>query len=505
MDTEYGSSGRSGEEDARQAPEVAPGSASASGEPGWEPPGSPAGADRGTAPPAGASAAPPPPPAPHPAWAGSQSGGWTGSQSGGWTGVQGYAPEGQGYPSAGPGYGGGPGYPAGGPGYWGGQGYGPGYGPGGPGYGPALPAGFGGPGRHGKSGRRRGLVLAAAGTALALAAGGTAWAALGSASAPMSAATIASRTDPGLVDINTTVDYGQASAAGTGMVLTSNGEVLTNNHVVEGATSIKVRDIGNGRTYTAKVVGYSDTDDVAVLQLQGASGLATVSIGTSSGLASGQRIVALGNAEGRGGTPAVATGSVTGLGAAITAQDEGDGTLEHLSGMIQTNAAIEPGDSGGPLLNSSGQVVGMDTAASTGNGQTGTTAAVTTTAFAIPISRAISIADQIEAGTSSGSVHIGETAFLGVEVSTQSSQNGFGQTSQGATIEGVIRDTPAAEIGLAAGDTITSIGGHAIAAQSDLQGVIEQYHPGDKVTVTWTDQSGQSHSASLTLANGPVG
>jgi S1-C subfamily serine protease len=504
MDTEYGSSGRSGDEDARRAPEVAPGSASASGEPGWEP----AGPDRGTTPPAGPSAAPPPPPARHPAWAG----------------AQGYAPEGQGYPSAGPGYGVGQGYPAGGPGYApgaqgygpgyapggpgygpGGPGYGPGYGPGGPGYGPTPPAGYGGPGRHGKSGRRRGLVLAAAGTALALAAGGTAWAALGSAAAPMSAATIASKTDPGLVDVNTTVDYGQASAAGTGMVLTSNGEVLTNNHVVEGATSIKVRDIGNGRTYTAKVVGYSDTDDVAVLQLQGASGLPTVSIGSSSGLASGQRIVALGNAEGRGGTPSVATGSVTELGAAITAEDEGDGTLEHLSGMIQTNAAIEPGDSGGPLVNSSGQVIGMDTAASTANGQTGTTAAVTTTAFAIPISRAISIADQIEAGTSSSTVHIGETAFLGVAVSTQSSQNGFGQTSHGATIEGVIRDTPAAEIGLASGDTITSVGGHAIAAQSDLEGVIEQYHPGEKVTVTWTDQSGQSHSASVTLANGPVG
>jgi S1-C subfamily serine protease len=449
MDTEYGSSGPFGDEDARQAPAAADGSPSAAAGP--------------------ARAPSPPPPAPHPAWAE-----W---RSAGWTGAQGYAPGG------------------------------PGYGPGDPGYGPGLPAGLAGPGRHGRSRKRRGLALTAFGTAVALAAGGTAWAAIGSASAsaPLSATTIASKTDPGLVDINTTIDYGQSAAAGTGMVLTSNGEVLTNNHVVEGATSIKVTDIGNGQTYTATVVGYSDTDDVAVLQLQGASGLSTVSIGSSSGLAAGQRIVALGNAEGRGGTPAEATGSITGLGATITAQDEGDGTLEHLSNLIQTDADIEPGDSGGPLLNASGQVIGMDTAASTADGEAGTTAAVTTTAFAIPISRAISIADQIEAGASSSTVHIGETAFLGVAVSTQSSQNASGQTTQGATIEGVIRGTPAAEIGLSSGDTITAIGGHEVAAQSDLQGVIEQYHPGDKVTVTWTDPSGQSHSASVTLVAGPVG
>ncbi len=455
MDTEYGSSGPYGEEDARQASrasEAAPGS-----------------------PLPGPSSAPPPP-APHPAW--------TEWRSAGWTGAQGYAPGEAGYPPGGEGYA-----------------------PGGPGYGPAFPAGLAGPGRPGRPGRRRGLIIAAAGTAVALAVGGSAWAAIGSASAsaPLSAAAIASKTDPGLVDINTTIDYGEGAAAGTGMVLTSNGEVLTNNHVVEGATSIKVTDIGNGQTYTATVVGYSDTDDVAVLQLQGASGLSTVSIGSSSGLTAGQRIVALGNAEGRGGTPAEATGSITGLGATITAQDEGDGTLEHLSNLIQTNADIEPGDSGGPVLNASGQVIGMDTAASTASGETGTTAAVTTTAFAIPISRAMSIADQIEAGTSSSTVHIGETAFLGVAVSTESRQNGFGQTTQGATIEGVIKDTPAAEIGLASGDTITAIGGHEVAAQSDLQSVIEQYHPGDRVTVTWTDQSGQSRSASVTLIAGPVG
>jgi S1-C subfamily serine protease len=285
------------------------------------------------------------------------------------------------------------------------------------------------------------------------------------------------------------------------MVLTSNGEVLTNNHVIDGATSIKVRDIGNGRTYTAKVVGYSNSNDVAVLQLTGASGLSTVSLGNSSGLSAGQRVVALGNAEGKGGTPAVAAGKITGLGATITAQNDGNGALEHLSGMIRTNANIEPGDSGGPLVNAAGQVVGMDTAASTTNsGQTGTTAAVQTTAFAIPINHALAIADQIEAGKASATVHIGTTAFLGVGVSsTQSSAS-----QAGVPVAGVINGTAAAQAGLAQGDTITSVGGHQVSSDPQLQTVMSGYHPGDKVNVSWTDQAGQTHQATLTLGNGPA-
>jgi S1-C subfamily serine protease len=487
MDTENGSSAPYDEGETRETAETAPGPPPAASQPGGPEV-------------AGAQAVPPPPPPPHPAWTG-----WHGSS---WTGAQGYGQAGPGYPPA---YGqGGPGYPPppgqGGPGYP--PAYGPAYGgPGGPGYPPAYgPAygGPGGPGQHARPGRRRGLVLAAAGTALALAAGGIAWATIGSAAAPLSASTIASETDPGVVDIHTIVDYGEDQAWGTGMVLNSGGEVLTNNHVIAGATSIKVTDIGNGRTYTARVVGYSDTEDVAVLQLEGASGLTTVTLGSSSGLTAGQQVVALGNAEGRGGTPAVATGSITGLGAAITAEDEGDGALEHLSNMIQTNANIEPGDSGGPLVNASGQVVGMDTAASTDSGQPGTTADVTTTAFAIPISRALSIAGQIEADKATGTVHVGQTAFLGVAVDLQQNQSG-GEPASGATIVGVIRATPAARAGMVQGDTITSIGGHEIGAASDLQGVIERYHPGDKVTVTWTDQSGASHTASVTMVAGPAG
>ena len=174
---------------------------------------------------------------------------------------------------------------------------------------------------------------------------------------------IAAKVDPGLVDVVSTLGYQNGEAAGTGQVLTSTGEVLTNNHVIDGATSIKVRDVGNGRTYGAKVVGYDKTHDVAVLQLVNASGLTTVSL-SSSGVQSGQKVVALGNALGKGGTPSVATGKVTATGRTITASDESAANAEQLHGLIQTNAGIQPGDSGGPLVNTAGDVVGMNTAAS---------------------------------------------------------------------------------------------------------------------------------------------
>jgi len=379
-------------------------------------------------------------------------------------------------------------------------------GPGWPGYPP-------GPGAHGHRARpprkHLGLKLAATGAAAALVAGGAAWAATGTSTAALSTAQVAAKTDPGLVDVISTLGYENGTAWGTGMVLTPSGEVLTNNHVIAGATAIHVKDVGNGRTYTAKVVGYDDSDDVAVLQIQGASGLATTKIGSSSSLTAGQAVVAIGNAEGKDGTPSVATGKITALDSTVAAEDEGDGVVEHLAGMVQTDANIEPGDSGGPLVNSAGEVIGMDTAASSSNFiGTGTTAAVSTTAFAIPIDRAIAIVDQIEAGQASTTVHIGATAFLGVAVDSQadggSAYNGSLGQSTGATIEGAIEGTPAAALGLENGDTIETLGGHQVTSASDLQSVIEQYHPGDRVQITWTDQLGQSHSGTVTLMNGPA-
>src|ERR1017187_9999400 len=335
----------------------------------------------------------------------------------------------------------------------------------------------------------------------------------------MTTSQIASKVDPGLVDVMSTLGYQSGAAAGTGMVLTSTGEVLTNNHVIDGATSIKATDVGNGRTYPAKVVGYDKSHDVAVLQLEGASGLQTVTLSSSSPQ-NGQKVVALGNARGKGGTPSVATGTVTGLGQSITASDESSGTAEQLTGLIETNAGIQPGDSGGPLVNSYGQVIGMDTAASTGPSTVGYQAQsgqTQTQAFAIPISEASSIASQIEAGTSSSTSHTGTTAFLGVEISASSTGAGYGggyggyggyggsSASGGATIVGVTSGSAAAQAGLASGDQITSVAGHAITSSSDIASALQKHHPGDTIIISWTDQSGQSQTATVVLTTGPAG
>jgi len=449
----------------------------------------------------------------------------TGQGGAGQGGYGSYGGESGGYAGAGPG---GYGY---GPGGYGPGGYGPGgYGPGGYGSGPggygSGPGGYG-PGGYGPTGsgpgepdggrrKRRRFMLAgiSAGAAAVLTIAG-----LGAANAfgatTLTTAQAAAKVDPGLVDVVSTLGYQDGEAAGTGMALTSTGEVLTNNHVIDGATSIKVTDIGNGRTYTAKVVGYNKTKDVAVLQLVNASGLTTVSL-SSSGVQSGQKVVALGNAGGKGGTPSVATGRITGTGKTITASDESAGNAEQLQGLIETNAGIQPGDSGGPLVNTKGDVVGMDTAASTGISTTGFSSQsqqTATQAFAIPITEAASIASQIEAGHASSTVHLGTTAFLGVEVSASSAGStggyggyygGSGSTASGATVAGVVNGSAAAQAGLAQGDVITSVAGHTIKSSTDVSSVLAQFHPGDKISLSWTDQSGQSHSATVQLGSGPA-
>jgi S1-C subfamily serine protease len=324
---------------------------------------------------------------------------------------------------------------------------------------------------------------------------------------PTDISAIASKVDPGLVDINTTLSYQEEQAAGTGMVLTSSGEVLTNNHVIDGATNISVTDVGNGQTYTANVVGYDIAQDLAVLQLHGASGLQTVSIGNSANVSVGQSVVGIGNAGGTGGTPSPAGGSATALNQSITASDSGNGVSEQLNGLIETNADIQPGDSGGPLVNDSGQVIGIDTAGSAGfQFQNGAGSG-----FAIPINGAIAVAKQIEAGHGSTTVHIGLTAFLGVEVSPASGSGGFGgggfgsggTSGTGVTVAAVLTGDPAAEAGISAGDVITSFSGTTLDSPSALTAALVTHHPGDKVQIGWTDTSGQSHTATVQLVSGP--
>ena len=291
-----------------------------------------------------------------------------------------------------------------------------------------------------------------------------------------------------IVDINTTL--AQGAAAGTGMVLTSSGEVLTNNHVIYGALSISVVVTSTDATYSAHVVGFDQRDDIAVLQLDGASGLATMPIGNSSSVQIGDSVTALGNALGRGGAPASAPGTVTALDQSITASDQsGTEPLETLGGMIQINAPIKPGDSGGPLLNSSGQAIGMDTAASGGR-QLDQRGAVE--AFAIPINTALSIASDI-VKSPSGYQTPTSGGFLGVQVTDSTAP-------PGAAVAGTQAGSPAASSGLAKGDVIIAVGGAPVVSAASLEQILKLHHPGDNVIVAWVSASGQNGQATVTLA-----
>ncbi len=310
-------------------------------------------------------------------------------------------------------------------------------------------------------------------------------------------AAVAAKVDPALVDINTVLGAQNGEAAGTGIVIGSTGVILTNNHVVAGATSISVTDLGNSRTYRAAVVGYDRSGDVAVLQLSGASGLTTATLSNTT-VKAGDQVVAIGNAGGTGGTPSAVGGMISALNQSITASDESTGSSEQLTGLIEVNADIEAGDSGGPLLTTSGQVIGMDTAASAGfqyqsAGGDG---------FAIPIGNATTIADQIRSGRSSSAVHIGATAYLGIEAT--SSNRGTGSAT-GPVVLGVVQGSPAESAGLSRGDVITSVAGTTVDTATALTTKLDGYHPGDSVQVAYTDLSGQSHTSTVRLATGPVG
>jgi S1-C subfamily serine protease len=356
---------------------------------------------------------------------------------------------------------------------------------------------------------------------------------------------IVNKVAPGLVIINTTLQYNSEQAAATGMVINSDGLVLTNNHVIEDSTSITAQ-AANGHQYRAKVLGYDVTGDIALIQLEGASGLTTVPLGNSASVKTGDSVVAMGNAEGQSAIVPVA-GQVTALNQTVTAGDQGGSiTSETLHNMIQTNANIVSGDSGGPLANSAGQVIGMDTAGNDG----GFAVQQSSAGYAIPIDAALAVANQIAQGQSSSTVSIGYPPFMGIYIGQGSNSdpqaqaqqqngsfggngaggNGFGgfggnggngnqscdtsnrnlapvdniaNVNSGTLILGTICGSPAAAVGMTAGSVITAVNGQAIGSPDSLTGVVSKFRPGDTISVTWVSPSGQHTTSTIKLTAGP--
>jgi S1-C subfamily serine protease len=320
------------------------------------------------------------------------------------------------------------------------------------------------------------------------------------ASAPAQAApapdpsAVVGQVGPNVVDINTQMGYQSAVGAGTGIVIDPNGVVLTNNHVISGATNISAVAISNNQPYDVDVVGYDRNHDVAVLQLRGANGLIPANVGSSAGVAVGDPVVALGNAGGQGGTPSAVPGNVTALNQTVSASDELTGSTETLTNLIKASTPIRPGDSGGPMVNAAGQVIGLNTAASQnyqipqqGGGD----------GFAIPIDQAMSIAGQIRSGAGSGAVHVGDTAFLGVGV--------VDNNGAGAKVVQVIPGTPAADGGINQEDVITAVDGNPVNSPTALTDLLDRHHPGDTIELTWRGPLNGDQTAKVTLAPGPAG
>lgn len=309
----------------------------------------------------------------------------------------------------------------------------------------------------------------------------------------------AAAVSKGLVDINTNIGYDGSRGAGTGIVLSADGLVLTNHHVVAGATKIQATDVGNAKTYDATVVGYDSTHDIAVLRLKNASGLTVAPLGTSSSVKVGDAVVAVGNAGGVGGKPSAVAGHVLAIDQPITVTDEIDGTAHRLTGLIQFDAAVQPGDSGGALVDAAGKVVGVVTAE--GRSESSSDVSVSVEGFAIPIDQAMSIGQQIISGKSSSTVHIGETGFLGVQIASGQRASSSG----GVLVGSVVSGSSAEQAGIQPGDVITSVGGRSVSSAADLRAAVSAHPAGDTVKVAWTDQTGQQHSASIRLGAGPVG
>lgn len=307
---------------------------------------------------------------------------------------------------------------------------------------------------------------------------------------PLNATVVSHVVEPALVNINSSVKSFGLGAAGSGIVLTPEGEVLTSHHVIKGADSVSVTDVGTGVVYPATVLGYDSGADIALVQLTGAGGLPVARIGTSAPLHLGDEVLAIGNAGGTG-SPTSVFGPITNLDSTIVARNSADMSRKSLSGMIEVDAAVAAGQSGGALVDRYGAVVGVVTAASgevqkaLGHGPNG---------YAVPIDTAMSVVRQIRSGTPTDTVHIGPTAILGIVTSDE--------RSGGARIDVVVYGQPAYAAGLVEGEAIIAIDGRSIGTAQALRADLNTRKPGDVVRVDVTGPNGQ-RAVDVTLNAGP--
>ena len=301
-------------------------------------------------------------------------------------------------------------------------------------------------------------------------------------------------TDPGSTTASASESAGvvlvagetsSGTAAGTGMVLTPDGQVLTNYHVVAGTQAIYVTIADSGDEYAASVLGFDQTKDVALLQLQDARGLATVTIDTDE-VKVGDQVAAVGNAGGEGELVR-APGEVTRLDQSLTVSSDSPwGSQEDLSGVIETTAGAVPGHSGGPMFDAESEVMGMTTAGSSQAGRS----------FAVPIADALDVVSTIEAGSDAGTVRVGPAGYLGIVIGDSS--------RYGATITDVVDGSPADKAGIEVGSTLTQVGDERIRRDTNLATVIRALEPGDRVQVRWITPDGKEREATVTLEASPV-
>ncbi|WKK12189.1 S1C family serine protease [Rhodococcus ruber] len=311
---------------------------------------------------------------------------------------------------------------------------------------------------------------------------------------PPTAEEVSARIAPAVVTL--TANRGWRGISGTGIVLTADGTVLTNHHVVTGATDISAVSPHTGASYDVAVLGYDSTLDIAVLQLGSAAGLPVAAVTETPLPQPGSPVTAFGNADG-GGVVVPAPGTIVAVDKTVSVRDSMDGSLRRLRGMLQVSAAIRPGDSGGPLVDAFGTVVGVNTAGAVEPDP----AAVPDPpeAYAVPIGTALDVVDQVRTGTSAGTVHVGPTPLLGVSVTTDRT----GNEETGAEVLWVGYGTPAAGTGLEIGDVIVAFDGRPVSTTVDLEDKLMARRPGDSVEIGWLDVTGRHRTARVVLDVGP--